>query len=303
MHLAPTGKNEENLVRENVAADQVFVTGNTGIDALQWASGLDVPIADPAVAELRRRRRAASSLVTAHRRENWGGGLARDRRGRRRLAEGASRRALSWSRCTRTRACGEVLRPLLEPLANVVLTEPLRYTTIARVLGALHLVITDSGGLQEEAPSLGKPVLVARESTERIEGVEAGTLRLVGTDPDHIVAGGAAPAGRPRTRTGRWRPPQNPYGDGHAAERIVAAHEHLLTGGDPRRAFGAGYTRLAVLAALGYDGWLRPLEEEPVDEAGPSTSRTTAAHDRSRSACRSTGCRCSGSCSSPRRSR
>ena len=264
MHFAPTGKNEENLVRENVAANQVFVTGNTGIDALQWASGLDVPIRDPKVAEL-----VAGDdrivLVTAHRRENWGGGLAR-------IAEAVARLSKSHPDVRfviplhpNPRVRQEVA-PALEPLANVVLTEPLRYTTIARVLARCTFVITDSGGLQEEAPSLGKPVLVVRESTERLEGVGAGTLRIVGTDPDHIVLA----AQRLLDDEDEYRAmatAKNPYGDGHAAERIVKAHEHLLTGSDPPTAFGAGYTRLAVLAALGYDGWLRPLEEEPVDDS------------------------------------
>jgi UDP-N-acetylglucosamine 2-epimerase (non-hydrolysing) len=264
MHFAPTGKNEENLVHENVPANLVFVTGNTGIDALQWAAGLDVPVRDHRVAELLDRDDRAV-LVTAHRRENWGGGLAG-------VAEGVARVAKSHGDVhfvvplhPNPRVRDELV-PALEPLPNVLLTEPLKYTTMARVLAHCTLVITDSGGLQEEAPSLGKPVLVARESTERLEGVEAGTLRLVGTDPDHI----ALAAERLLDDEDEYRAMAtavNPYGDGRAAERIVGAHEHVLTGTDPPTAFGAGYTRLAVLAALGYDGWLRPLEEEPVDES------------------------------------
>jgi UDP-N-acetylglucosamine 2-epimerase (non-hydrolysing) len=264
MHFAPTGKNEENLVRENVPANQVFVTGNTGIDALQWAAGLDVPIRDPRVAELLERDDRIV-LVTAHRRENWGGGLAG-------IAEGVGRVAKSHPDVRivvplhpNPRVRDEVA-PALEPLPNVLLTEPLKYTTIARVLARCTLVITDSGGLQEEAPSLGKPVLVARESTERTEGVGAGTLRLVGTDPDHIELA----AQRLLDDDDEYREMAsavNPYGDGRAAERIVAAHEHVLTGTNPPTAFGAGYTRLAVLTALGYDAWLRPLEDESVDES------------------------------------
>jgi UDP-N-acetylglucosamine 2-epimerase (non-hydrolysing) len=126
-------------------------------------------------------------------------------------------------------------------------------------------VLTDSGGIQEEAPSLGKPVLVTRESTERTEGVEAGTLRLVGTDPARIAfelerllddpAAYAAMAGA-----------DNPYGDGHAAERIVAALEHVRGEREPPVPFGPGFTRSAILAASGYDAWQEPLEHEAVDE-------------------------------------
>jgi UDP-N-acetylglucosamine 2-epimerase (non-hydrolysing) len=263
MHFAPTPKNEENLVRENVCADQVFVTGNTGIDALQWAAGLNVPIRDPRVAEVVDGD-GRVVLVTAHRRENWGGGLAG-------IAEGVARVAaqrpdvqfvLPMHPNPRVR---EELRPPLEPLANVLLAEPRSYTGMARLMGRCHVVLTDSGGIQEEAPSLGKPVLVTRESTERTEGVEAGTLRLVGTDPARIAfelerllddpAAYAAMAGA-----------DNPYGDGHAAERIVAALEHVRGEREPPVPFGPGFTRSAILAASGYDAWQEPLEHEAVDE-------------------------------------
>jgi UDP-N-acetylglucosamine 2-epimerase (non-hydrolysing) len=264
MHFAPTGKNEENLVRENVPANQVFVTGNTGIDALQWAAGLDIPIRNREVAELLESD-GRIVLVTAHRRENWGGGLAG-------IADGVARVAQSHSDVRfivplhpNPRVRSEVV-PLLDALPNVLLTDPLRYTTIARVLARCTLVITDSGGLQEEAPSLGKPVLVARESTERVEGVDAGTLRLVGTDPGHIELA-AQRLLDDEAQYQAMASAANPYGDGRAAERIVAAHEHVLTGVDAPTAFGAGYTRRAVLEALGYDAWLRPLDEESVDES------------------------------------
>jgi UDP-N-acetylglucosamine 2-epimerase (non-hydrolysing) len=264
VHFAPTEKNEENLVRENVPASQIIVTGNTGIDALQWAAGLDVPIRDPRVAEILEGD-GRVVLVTAHRRENWGGGLAR-------IADGVARVASTQPDvrfivpCHPNPIVHAELTPALEPLPNVLLTDPLKYTTIARVLARCTLVITDSGGLQEEAPSLGKPVLVARESTERVEGVKAGTLRLVGTDPDKIVLA-ATLLLDDEAEYRAMADVENPYGDGHAAERIVAAHEHLLTGTDPPTQFGAGYSRMAVLTALGYDSWLRPVAEETVDES------------------------------------
>jgi UDP-N-acetylglucosamine 2-epimerase (non-hydrolysing) len=264
MHFAPTPANEQNLVRENIPADQVFVTGNTGIDALHWASDLDVPFRSPDVQELVDGDDPIV-VVTAHRRENWGAGLAA-------IAEGVARVARSHPDTRfvvplhpNPRVRAELAGPL-EPLANVLLTEPLRYTGIARLLGRCRLVITDSGGLQEEAPSLGKPVLVARESTERTEGVEAGTLRLVGTDPDRIAREAGRLLDDPAEYAAMAAAP-NPYGDGRAAERIVAAIEHLLRGGEPPASFGSGYTRQAVLTAAGYDAWLRPLEEESRDES------------------------------------
>jgi UDP-N-acetylglucosamine 2-epimerase (non-hydrolysing) len=263
MHFAPTAKNEENLVRENVNADQVLVTGNTGIDALQWAAGLDVVSHDSRVAEIVDSG-GRFVIVTAHRRENWDGGLTG-------IAEGIARVAVSHPDVQfvvplhpnpRVRA---QLAPLLEPHTNVVLCEPLSYAAIARGMARCEFVVTDSGGLQEEAPSLGKPVLVTRESTERTEGVEAGTLRLVGTDPARIEL----EANRlldDRNAYAAMASAENPYGDGHAAERIVAALEHLHRSGPPPVPFGPGYTRAAILAATGYDVLLQPLEEEVVEQ-------------------------------------
>jgi UDP-N-acetylglucosamine 2-epimerase (non-hydrolysing) len=264
LHLAPTAKNEENLVRENVPADQVFVTGNTGIDALQWAAGLDVPIANPQVAEL-----VAGDdrivLITAHRRENWGGGLAG-------IAEGVARVATSHPDVRfvlpmhPNPAVRAELRPALEPLANVLLIEPLRYTSMARLIARCDFVLTDSGGLQEEAPSLGKPVVVARDSTERTEGVAAGTLLLVGTDPARIALEASRLLDDPAAYAAMAHA-ENPYGDGHAAERIIAAFTHLHGHGPPPVPFGPGYTRTAVLAAGGYDAWFDPLAEEAVEQS------------------------------------
>jgi UDP-N-acetylglucosamine 2-epimerase (non-hydrolysing) len=263
LHFAPTAKNEENLVRESVPTDQVFVTGNTGIDALQWAAGLDVAFPDPRLAEIIDGD-ARMVLVTAHRRENWGGGLAGIADG---VARVATRRpdllfVLPMHPNPRVR---EQLRPALEPLANVRLVEPLSYTAMARLMSRCDVVLTDSGGIQEEAPSLGKPVLVARESTERTEGVEAGTLRLVGTNPERVAfelerllddpAAYAAMAGA-----------DNPYGDGHASERIVSALEFVRGNREPPVPFGPGITRSAVLAASGYDAWQEPLEDQVVEE-------------------------------------
>jgi UDP-N-acetylglucosamine 2-epimerase (non-hydrolysing) len=268
-HLAPTAKNQENLVRESVPAEQIFVTGNTGIDALRWAALLDVPISDPAIHEMLEREESFV-VVTAHRRENWGGGLAR-------IADGVARVARSHEDVRfvvsvhPNPAIRAELAPPLEALPNVLLTEPLPYAEFARLLGRCKFAITDSGGIQEEAPSLGKPVLVTRDSTERTEGVEAGTLRLVGTDPERIAAFAGELLDNPASYA-RMASAENPYGDGRAAERIVGALEHLQRGGYAPEAFGSGYTRLAVLSAAGYQfhledrGLVRNIQESEPEE-------------------------------------
>ena len=250
LHFAPTSSNLQNLVRENIPVHQVFVTGNTGIDALHWASGMDVKFANQ---ELQALHDSDSRIVviTAHRRENWGDGLRGIAEGIKRLAE-AQRDVHFVLPVHPNPRVREVLTERLTGYDNVLLTEPLGYATFARLLGRAHLVITDSGGIQEEAPSLGKPVLVTRETTERTEGLEAGTLRLVGTDPEKIFTVASRlleddvayeeMAGAP-----------NPYGDGQAAQRIVSSLEHLLHGGEPPAPFGPGYSRAAVAVAAGFE--------------------------------------------------
>lgn len=248
LHFAPTSKNLENLIREGVPAAQVFVTGNTGIDALRWATTLDVRFANPELQRIHDSDRRVV-VVTAHRRENWGDGLVG-------IAEGLSRLAARFPDVAfvlplhpnpRVR---EVLVPRLSGYDNVLTTEPLGYATFARLLARCDLVITDSGGVQEEAPSLGKPVLVLRDTTERGEGMVAGTLRLVGTNPDRIDA----EAGRllaDDTAYAAMAAARNPYGDGHAARRIVAALEHILVDGEAPEPFGPGYDRDAIVRATG----------------------------------------------------
>lgn len=250
LHFAPTSTNLENLVKENIPLNQVFVTGNTGIDALQWASQLNVNFNDPALEELHRSDRRVV-VVTAHRRENWGGGLLG-------IAEGVARLAKAHPDVAfvlpvhPNPAVANILRSELGGIENVMLQEPLGYPTFAKLLKRSHFVITDSGGIQEEAPSLDKPVLVMRDSTERLEGVEAGTLKLVGTDPDAIFREGDTLL----TDDGAYRKmaeARNPYGDGHAAERIVQAFEYILLGGEPPQQFGPGFSRAAVAASAGLE--------------------------------------------------
>jgi UDP-N-acetylglucosamine 2-epimerase (non-hydrolysing) len=154
-----------------------------------------------------------------------------------------------------------------EPLAvhaNVVRTEPQAYAPFARLMSRATVIVTDSGGIQEEAPALGVPVLVARDSTEREEGVTAGTLKLVGTDADRIVSETEAVLADPSAH--RLDPARNPYGDGHASERIVTALDYVAGGATVPVRFGPGFSRKAVLLASGYPAGLlaQPLEPRNV---------------------------------------
>ncbi len=271
-HLAPTTLNKESLVLEGIRDEQVFVTGNTGIDALRFAAALELPFEDPAV------EAAASStdplvVVTAHRRENWNGGLAQ-------VAGAIARLAAAWAQVRFVVALHPnplVRHELGGPLANipnVVCSEPLAYAQFARLMARASLIVTDSGGIQEEAPSLGVPVLVARETTERDEGMDSGALVLVGTDVERIVAEAGRILGNPRARV--IDPGANPYGDGRAADRVVAALEYLAGVGPAPERFGPGFSRRAVLAAAGYGGGLL---EEPTEERDAQPNRDEE-HDR-----------------------
>jgi UDP-N-acetylglucosamine 2-epimerase (non-hydrolysing) len=248
LHFAPTAANLQNLVRENIPVSQIFVTGNTGIDALRWSSGIEVDFANPELQAIHDSE-ARIVVVTAHRRENWGDGLQGIAEGVSRLAEAHPEVRIVLPVHPNPRV-KEVLVDRLQGRDNVLLTEPLGYATFSRLLSRCDFVITDSGGVQEEAPSLGKPVLVTRETTERIEGLEAGTLQLVGTDPETIFAEGSRLLEDPLAYEAMAQA-ENPYGDGHAAQRIVAALEHVLRGGEPPTPFGPGYSRSAVAEISG----------------------------------------------------
>lgn len=250
LHLAPTNANRMNLLREGVDIDRIVVTGNTSIDMLRWAlerqgregygPGLEGLPEGPIV------------LVTAHRRENWGLGL-------RRIAEAVRILADSHpdAQFVVPMHPNPVARaPMQEALAerdNVHLVEPRDYEDFARLMADARLIISDSGGVQEEAPALGTPVLVAREETERGEGVAAGTLTLVGTSVDRIVEEAARLLDDDEELQRRAALP-NPYGDGKAAERITQALDHIFHGGPPPEEFGDSRLRHAVRRHLGFDG-------------------------------------------------
>ncbi|MFI7438366.1 non-hydrolyzing UDP-N-acetylglucosamine 2-epimerase [Nonomuraea indica] len=225
LHLAPTPGSAGNLVREGVPGDAIVVTGNTVIDALLWSSRTARGYRDPRLASLERDGRRVI-VVTAHRRESWGRGMESIGRALSRLA--AQERDVHIVVPVHPNPL--VRRTLLPQFArhpNITVTEPLHYGDFARLLRRSYLVLTDSGGIQEEAPSLGKPVLVMRDTTERPEAVRAGAARLVGTDEDGIVAEVSGLLRSPEAYR-RMAGARNPYGDGRATERVLAALAHLF---------------------------------------------------------------------------
>jgi UDP-N-acetylglucosamine 2-epimerase (non-hydrolysing) len=221
LHCAPTTTARDALLRENVDPATVHVTGNTVIDALQWVTArVDHR---PALADGLRAledRFAGRRIigVTSHRRENFGEGMQAIAKAVKSIASRQDVAVIFPVHLNpQVRA---VMKTELAGLDNVALLEPLDYPQFARLLDISHLMLTDSGGVQEEAPALGKPVLVMRETTERPEGIAAGTARLVGTDADRIVRETNRLLDDPAAYAAMAQA-HNPFGDGHAAERIA----------------------------------------------------------------------------------
>jgi len=223
MHFAPTQGAAEALLAENVSELAIHVTGNTVIDALLAARAkveADPSIA-PDIAPLRDRFAGKRIIaVTAHRRENFGAGMERIATSLGRLAVREDV-AIIYPMHPNPNVV-KVMQPALGDLANVALIEPLDYLNFVALMDASDIVLTDSGGIQEEAPSLGKPVLVMRDTTERPEGVAAGTALLVGTDAERIVGEAARLLDEDAAYAAMARA-HNPYGDGTAAQKIAAA--------------------------------------------------------------------------------
>jgi len=219
--FAPTELSRQNLLDERFVPDRVLVTGNTAIDALQLALAKPAPPPPPELAKLSPNR--PMILVTAHRRESFGDPLDSICRALAALATrpDATGASIVYPVHPNPNVRAAVARRL-EGLEHVHLLAPLDYLSFVHLMQRAHLILSDSGGIQEEAPGLGKPVLVLRDRTERPEAIEAGTARLVGTDYDRILA----ETDRLLTDPTAYRAmavARNPFGDGHAAERIVRA--------------------------------------------------------------------------------
>jgi len=226
LHFAPTEWSRQNLLREGVPAENIVVTGNTEIDAQQYVLGKPIPpMAEALLAQMGMREQADDTrliLVTAHRRENFGKPLENICQALLRLVDiyGDTIRILYPVHLNPN--VREPVFRLLYGVPNIILTDPLDYLPLVHLMKRSTLVVTDSGGIQEEAPGLGKPVLVMREVTERPEGIEAGSARLVGTDTDRIVAA-VCELLDDSAAYQRMAQVVNPYGDGRAAMRIVNA--------------------------------------------------------------------------------
>jgi UDP-N-acetylglucosamine 2-epimerase (non-hydrolysing) len=236
LHFAPTSRARENLAAERTGHARIFVTGNTVIDAFlaterRVREGGIVPAAlaglDPARPII---------FVTAHRRENHGQ-MAEIARAIVTIAGFPERPQIVWP-VHPSPAVGPVVRAIAGSTPGVRLVDPLDYAETVAAVAACRFVLTDSGGLQEEAPTLGKPVLVMRRETERPEGLDAGTLRLIGAEYDAIV-GETRRLLTDEAAYASMAHASNPYGDGRAAERIVAALLHVFRGGPEPDEFAA----------------------------------------------------------------
>ncbi len=243
LHLAPTRVSKANLLRESVDEAGVYITGNTVIDALLEVVDKRIPFTDPQLAEVEQRVADGTKvvLVTTHRRENQGEAMRGVGRALARLAR-ENAEVLFVLPAHKNPVVREAVLPFLEGLENVVVTEPLAYGEFTHMLSLANVVLTDSGGVQEEAPGLGKPVLVMRENTERPEAVEAGTVRLIGTAEDTVFEQVQTLLHDEAAYTAMANA-VNPYGDGKAAGRTVSAIAQMLGVGEREAEFDDGLDR------------------------------------------------------------
>lgn len=223
LYFAPTEDNRQNLLREGVPPHSIVLTGNTIVDALQLT-----------VQRLQQSERPSENsahsapriiLVTAHRRENFGTPLVQICKALAELAKRYGSQVKIIYPVHPNPNVQETARRMLNDIPNIILTEPLSYQDFVQLMSKAYLILTDSGGLQEEAPSLGIPVLVLRDVTERPEGVAAGVVKLVGTDEKAIVEA-AVQLLEDDAAYARMAQSLNPYGDGRASQRIVRAICH-----------------------------------------------------------------------------
>jgi UDP-N-acetylglucosamine 2-epimerase (non-hydrolysing) len=220
LHFAPTATAKQALLREHIPSRQIVVTGNTVIDALAYSIKKTFRFSEPRLNDYVGEKRRII-LLTMHRRENWGqpmtGACEAIRKLARRYPDDRFVFPVHLNPIVR-----EVVYPILGNVGNVVLIEPLPYSEFVNLMARSFLILTDSGGVQEEGPSLGKPVLVLRKVTERPEAVKYGTVKLVGLDPAKITSTAQLLLDNPKAYH-RMASATNPYGDGHASRRTLHA--------------------------------------------------------------------------------
>jgi len=245
LHLAPTSTSKSNLTREDVSENDIVITGNSVIDTLLFAtSNVDVSFDDPRLETLQQKKAAGGTgkilLVTAHRRENLGSAMED-------IGNAVSDLAEKYPELTivfpihKNPKVRSAITPAIEGLENVLLIEPLAYAQFTRALSLADIVLTDSGGVQEEAPSLGKPVLVMRENTERPEAVVAGTVKLIGTHRQRLVDEVSLLLDSSEAYSAMANA-VNPYGDGEAARRTIEAIRWKFADGTERPEDFDGHT-------------------------------------------------------------
>jgi UDP-N-acetylglucosamine 2-epimerase (non-hydrolysing) len=225
LHFAPTSTAKRALLNENIRPENVIVTGNSVIDALKYSIKKVYNFPDRRLNEFVKERRRII-LLTMHRRENWGTPMTGACEAVKKLASQYPDDRFVFP-VHLNPVVREVVYPILDGIKNVVLIEPLPYSDFVNLMARSYLILTDSGGVQEEGPSLGKPILVLRTITERPEAVKSGTVKLVGLDPSRITAAARrlldnATAYRQMANT------TNPYGDGHASRRTIQALKHFF---------------------------------------------------------------------------
>ena len=219
-HFAPTDTSKQNLLQENVKESTILVTGNTVIDALLESVKRVKKKASFHIQELSKTLKDKEMiLVTGHRRENHGDGFVRICEALKIIAQDCPNRLIVYPVHLNPKV-QEPVKQILKDVDNVILIDPLAYPDFIWMMNRAKIIITDSGGVQEEAPSLGKPVLVMRDTTERPEAVDAGTVILVGTDKEKIVKE-ALDLLNNQERFDAMSTLHNPYGDGNASEKIV----------------------------------------------------------------------------------
>lgn len=216
LHFAPTERAKANLLAEGIAQENVFVTGNTVIDALLSIAARDHVFDDERI--LAASRSGRMILMTAHRRENWGEPMHEICAAVKEIVRRNDDVTVIFP-VHKNPIVRETVYPELDGVERVILIEPPDYVPFVHLIKESYLILTDSGGVQEEAPSLGKPVLVLRKTTERPEGVEAGNAKLVGTDAS-IIINEAQRLLDDKSAYDAMAKVESPYGDGHTAERI-----------------------------------------------------------------------------------
>ena len=217
LHFAPTETAKNNLIRENKKKENIFVVGNTVIDALLSTVKENYRFADKEIEDIEEHKRVI--LVTTHRRENLGTPMHHVYKALRRLVETVPHTEVVFP-VHRNPLVREAVEEELEGVPGIHLVEPMEYEPFTNLMARSSIVLTDSGGIQEEAPSLGKPVLVLRDTTERPEAIEAGTVKLVGTD-ENLIYETAYRLLTDKKAYDAMSEAVNPYGDGKASERIV----------------------------------------------------------------------------------